>query len=277
MNALIRVLLKRFSRAARPYLKSYGLLQTSKQFNKSALVWEPEGERVVILAPHMDDEVIGCGGTLRKHVLNGADVTVVFLTDGRYGSSTLNGLLGEMRRRQENALIESRKREARRALGTLGIHQIAFLDAEETKLAWAKELPQRLRQILESIRPDLVYLPFFLEEHPDHRAVSRLLLDAMNDAEFGFDCIGYEVWTPLFPNCFVKIDDTVELKKQALQHYESQLTDANYIHTSLGLNAYRSCALLNHTGAFAEAFFRAPLQDYLKLYRSYCEFNRAKA
>src|SRR5919108_3307323 len=150
MNALIRVLLKRFSRVARPYLKSYGLLQTSKQFNKSALVWEPKGERVVILAPHMDDEVIGCGGTLRKHVLNGADVTVVFLTDGRYGSSTLNDLLGAARRRQENALIETRKGEARRALGTLGVQQIAFLDAEETKLAWAKEVPQRLRQILES-------------------------------------------------------------------------------------------------------------------------------
>jgi N-acetylglucosamine malate deacetylase 1 len=103
MNALTRMLLKRLSRAAKPYLKSYGFLQTSKQFNKSAVVWDPKDEKVVILAPHMDDEVIGCGGTLRKHVLNGADVTVVFLTDGRYGSSTLNDLLGAARRRQRRS------------------------------------------------------------------------------------------------------------------------------------------------------------------------------
>ena len=67
MNALTKVMLKRLSRAARPYLKSSGLLQVSGVYNRSALVWEPGAERVVVLAPHMDDETIGCGGTLALH------------------------------------------------------------------------------------------------------------------------------------------------------------------------------------------------------------------
>jgi hypothetical protein len=66
MNALTKVMLKRLSRAARPYLKSSGLLQVSGVYNRSALVWEPGAERVVVLAPHMDDETIGCGGNARS-------------------------------------------------------------------------------------------------------------------------------------------------------------------------------------------------------------------
>ena len=85
MKRLTRVLLRQFARAARPYLQSYGLLRTSKIFNTSCLVWEPGAEKVMVLAPHMDDETIGCGGTLARHVRAGASVTVVFLTDGRHG------------------------------------------------------------------------------------------------------------------------------------------------------------------------------------------------
>jgi N-acetylglucosamine malate deacetylase 1 len=39
----------------------------------------------VVLAPHMDDEVLGCGGTMARQVAAGSDVTVIFLTDGRHG------------------------------------------------------------------------------------------------------------------------------------------------------------------------------------------------
>jgi LmbE family N-acetylglucosaminyl deacetylase len=224
------------------------------------------------LAPHMDDEVIGCGGTLYKHIRNGAEVTVVYMTDGRYGNSTLQNLAGEERRRREAEIVETRKREARQAMKILGVKEGIFLDVENDTLASTDEIQNKLRQILDSIQPDLVYLPFFLEEHPDHRAVSQILFDATEGTPFQFDCSGYEVWTPLFPNCFVDINDAVEMKKQALQQYQSQLADKDYIHASLGLNAYRSIALEAEKG-FVEAFYMAPLRDYRELYGSYCKFG----
>jgi LmbE family N-acetylglucosaminyl deacetylase len=141
-------------------------------------------------------------------------------------------------------------------------------------LASTNEIRNRLRQILDSIQPDLVYLPFFLEEHPDHRMVSQILSDATEGGHFQFDCSGYEVWTPLFPNCFVNISDTVEIKKQALRQYQSQVSEKDYIHSTMGLNAYRSIALLGSKNShYVEAFFMAPLDEYRKLYQSYCKFS----
>jgi LmbE family N-acetylglucosaminyl deacetylase len=263
MRGLTSLLLKTFSRAARPYLNAQGLLKTAKVFNRSALVWNPGAEKVVVLAPHMDDETIGCGGTLARHVLSGASITVVFLTDGAGG-----GAVDSDGRR--DSLTAVRKREARTALSVLGIERLEFLDAPDGHLASADgAVTSRLRKILIDGRFDLVYLPFFLEEHPDHRAASRVLIAALRDSGLDLQCMGYEVWTPLFPNCLVNIDATVERKREALGHYRTQLAEADYPHTQLGLNAYRSAAFLGGTCRYAEAFCALPLDQYRDLYSAY--------
>ena len=266
MNILTRWLLSRFSKKARPYLKHYGLLQTVKIYNRTSIVYEPQDEKVLVLAPHMDDEVIGCGGTLYKHILKGADITVVFLTDGKAGSGTLLNHSVSERRIKELELTEIRKKESKIALKTLGIKEGIFLSGEDSNLHSNDIINDELKMILNKVRPELVYLPFFLEEHPDHRAVSRILLDAVDDINFNFDCMGYEVWTPLFPNCYVDISGSVENKEKALRAYESQLADKDYVHIHLGLNAYRSNSLLNDNSGYVEAFFRDSLNGYRKLF-----------
>jgi LmbE family N-acetylglucosaminyl deacetylase len=269
MKPLTRLLLRRFTRAARPYLQSYGLLRTSKVFNGSALVWEPGSERVVVLAPHMDDETIGCGGTLARHVRAGATASVVFLTDGRYGGGRNGSLTGDALRVEAMKLVATRKEEARLALETLGLERMSFLDVEDGTLATDSGVASRLRAILETERPEIVYVPSFLEQHSDHYAASRVLLEATRGSSLRIQCFGYEVWTPLFPNCFVKIDDVVELKKRALAQYRSQLAEADYMHTGLGLNAYRSAAFTGRYGRFAEAFCALPLAEYRAMFEAY--------
>jgi N-acetylglucosamine malate deacetylase 1 len=270
MNALTKVMLKRLSRAARPYLKSSGLLQVSGVYNRSALVWEPGAERVVVLAPHMDDETIGCGGTLALHAQRGAKITVVFLTDGRNGSSRLSTLSREEREVAQRQLMATRKQEARLALRELGIEEMLCLDAEDGALQADDGTVHRLRSILSERQPHLVYLPFFLEEHADHRAVSKLLLDAVAGTDLQFQCVGYEVWTPLFPNCLVRIDRTMPMKQAALTKYVSQLAEADYLHACVGLNAHRSAGLLDARNGYAEAFHISSVAEYREHYAQYC-------
>jgi LmbE family N-acetylglucosaminyl deacetylase len=274
MNILQRWFLKRVRQHAEPYFRAQGLLRTVKIH--ASLVWEPTATRIVVLAPHMDDEVIGCGGTLYRHIQKGAEVTVVYLTDGRYGSKQLSMLSGEDRRKYQAELIEIRKAEAQLAMNTLGIQKGIFLDAEETKLAASAEVYKQVQHILHAVRPDIVYLPFFWEAHPDHSATSQVLLAATDGTALQFECYGYEVWTPLFPNVLVDIQEVIDVKRQALQQYRSQLADNNYLHTALGLNAYRSILLLEEHSQFAEAFFVASHQDYRELHRAYVQGSQAK-
>ena len=272
MKHVTKVLLKRLSRSARPYLQSHGLLQVSGVYNRSAMAWQPGAEKIVVLAPHMDDETIGCGGTLALHAQRGAQITVVFLTDGRNGSSEINVLYGEDRERKQRELVELRTTEARAALQRLGVNRMVCLDAEDgalDKCDWAAE---KLRDVLLKQQPEIVYLPFYLEEHPDHRAASRVLLDAVAGTSLQFQCMGYEVWTPLFPNCLVRIDSTIETKKQALREYPSQLQQCDYLHASVGLNAHRSAGLVNppgFAGGYAEAFYATPLPEYRAQFTAY--------
>jgi N-acetylglucosamine malate deacetylase 1 len=273
MNAIAKVMLKRLSRAARPYLRSSGLLQVSGVYNRSAMVWEPGAESVVVLAPHMDDEVIGCGGSIALHVERGANVCVVFMTDGRGGSSDVTVLHGDERTRRERELIETRKSEAQAALRVLGVNDMVCIDAPDGALGDCNWAASKLREVLEQRKPQLVYLPFYLEEHPDHRATSRVLLDAVRGTNLNFQCIGYEVWTPLFPNCLVRIDRTVETKKTALSCYHSQLAEMDYLHASIGLNAHRSAGLLNARHGYAEAFHVLSLADYSS---QFAEFSRSE-
>jgi N-acetylglucosamine malate deacetylase 1 len=270
MKRLTKILLRQFARAARPYLQSYGLLRTSKVFNNSCLVWEPGAEKVMVLAPHMDDETIGCGGTLARHVRAGGFVTVVFLTDGRHGGGALfKDLKGDALRAQQAKLVATRKAEAREALLRLGVQNTIFLDFEDGTLAQEAQAAGRLRSVLEAERPDLVYVPSFLEQHPDHYAASAILLEASRDFERSFQCIGYEVWTPLFPNCVVKIDEVVDVKRSALAEYRSQLAQTDYMHSGLGLNAYRAAAFNDNYGSFAEAFCSVSLKEYRAMFDAY--------
>jgi LmbE family N-acetylglucosaminyl deacetylase len=263
MKALTRVFLRALGRSARPFLETHGLMRVKKIFNRSALEWTPGGERVVVLAPHMDDEVIGCGGTLARHVERGAEIAIVFLTDGRRGGKATDDDAAR------SSLAAERKRESKLALAELGIDRVEFLAGEDGRLEATPELAGALRRALQAHRPEIVYLPCFIEEHPDHRAASALLAAAVAGTGLEFRCHAYEVWTPLFPNCLVRIDATLDAKRRALGHYQTQLAEADYLHTGLGLNAYRSSAFLDPGCRHAEAFLSLSLGEYLDLHRSY--------
>lgn len=233
-------------------------------------VAEFSAQPVLVFAPHMDDEVLGCGGTLRKHVLCGAHVTVVYMTDGRKGGDPeiyRRGLTKEALATLESALIVQRKEEARRAAEIIGIQQQIFLDYPDGGLRVSQQMVQQLRTILHEEQPSFIYLPSILDIHPDHRATNRGVYAATKNHAFGKDFAPiyreYEVWTPVLSNRIVDISDVVDVKQQAIEQFDSQLAQTNYLRTQLALNAYRSLYFQGH--GYAEAFFESSAEQHRSL------------
>jgi len=185
----------------------------------------------LVIAPHPDDESLGCGGTLCKHAARGDRVVVVYVTSGELG-------LKHLAREKAWAIREG---EARRAAKVLGVAAIEFLRlpdwSVDDHVARAARL---LRPILDREKPARVYLPHPREWHPDHRAALRVLRAACRASTVRPEALAYEVWTPLCE--YDRVEDiTAELPKKlrALRAHRSQLMQFDYVRAVRGLNQFR--------------------------------------
>ncbi len=225
---------------------------------------------VAVFAPHMDDEVIGPGGTIALHRRAGATVTHVFMTDGLGSDPELNARLmpaDELDRRLRD-LGETRKRESREAAELVGIRDLIFLDAPDGKLQETPEIVDRVHATLKEKKPNLIYAPSIVDNHRDHRATNRILRLAMEalPKEITSDIIirGYEVWTPVPANRMVDISSVEGLKREAINLFASQTRFVDYARAILGLNRYRSMTHLLGRST-AEAFWECTWDEYKAL------------
>jgi LmbE family N-acetylglucosaminyl deacetylase len=135
----------------------------------AARAWTtPGGQRALVIAPHPDDEAIGCGAAIVRHMAAGDHVLIVFITDGR--RSRALGLGPE-------AMAQRRRREAAASAAILGASW-EWLGLPEGEWASA-ELAERLGQIVRRERPDLIYGPSRVDFHPEHRRVAQALAAAL--------------------------------------------------------------------------------------------------
>ncbi len=185
----------------------------------------PAARKVVVLAPHPDDETIGCGGVLCKYVLASTQVSIIFISDGRLGDPALKILGKERKSREQQALAEERENEARRATNELGVSDLIFLRLPDGRVRADSDSVESLRAHLNRLEPDVVFLPFLADQHPDHFETNLLFLRA---ASAGYkarepECWAYEIWTPLFANRILDITSVAETKWAALRQYERQI------------------------------------------------------
>lgn len=243
-----------------------------ERFQRATVLDMPPGRRALVLAPHPDDESIGCGGSIRKYVEAGVPVMVVVLTDGRQGDPAVRQLppTDPLRMDRETALVTLRQREAASALHVLGVDAHEFLGARDGSLReQVEDLAPRLASILDRWQPDSILLPFLTDRHVDHFAANSCLMAAAAQASGAWkteaQCLGYEIWSPIYANLLVDVSDTMPLKREAIRCHESQIADADYLAGIEGLNRYRAVSGLA-TGTHAEAFYAAPFPAYQALY-----------
>lgn len=231
---------------------------------------------VLVLAPHPDDDVFGCGSTIAKLKKSGAKIAVAYFCDGSGGvpekspeklqQRNEKAELGENIVKDKN-LVEIRKTEAKNAGQILNISEQIFFGYPDGKLAAGTSVAKAFSDLIERVKPDIIFTPSFLDNHPDHRSVNEILVNCPSTLfKADLPIWAYEVWTPIFINRIIKINPELELKQSAIAAHRSQLGSRNYDKAILALNQYR--AEINGISGQAEGFFATTLEVYKKLYQN---------
>jgi LmbE family N-acetylglucosaminyl deacetylase len=230
------------------------LLSTRSAFGDPPFIAAPTARRVLVLCPHPDDESVGCGGTLALLSAAGAAVHVVYATDGeatRGGAESMAEIAGK------------RQGEATAACKILGTELVTFLSLPDGALhEHQDELQLRLSSILAAVAPEMVLLPWFGDDHPDHRSMDQAFAAVVADRPVA-EVWGYETWTPLPPRRIVDITATVGTKRAAMAEHRTA-AQAFDLEAMVGLSRYRSLQGLMGAG-WAEAFLTGPSAEYLRM------------
>ena len=178
--------------------------------------------KILIISPHPDDEVLGCGGTIKKHSRNGDEVYLCIVTKGYTPDWS-------------KEFIENMSKQIKESNTILGIKKIYFLGYPTVKLDTIpqKELNEAISQVVSEVKPDILYLPHKGDLNKDHRLIFEASLVATRPINHKIKkVLSYEVLSetewgqpiePFIPNVYVDISGTFDKKIEAVNAYKSEL------------------------------------------------------
>ena len=221
----------------------------------------PDAQRIIVIAPHPDDEMIGPGGTLIQALECNAIIQVIYLTSGGEAEQLV------------------REQEANRVGDQFGFERI-FLRHPPLAIPDDPETLSRLGALIAEFRPDALFVPFVLDDHDDHRRASHILVKLVLEQllDMSLTVWAYQVYSAVLTNVVVDIGATRERKADAIRLYTSQMKTRDWANFAIGLNAWNSRLLPDcPDAAFAEAFLVLPLGEYVKFAQGYFERAADKA
>ena len=145
----------------------------------------------------------------------------------------------------------------------LGTREVTFLNGSDTRLCDEPELANAILEVLGGAAYQRIFCPWPQDAHVDHQATFRHMREAVIASGNAYSFWLYEVWKPVPANTFVPIDLTIDLKRRAIDQYESQLSQLDYREGFLGLSAYRG--LFCPPSKYAEAFWVCDRNEMLAL------------
>jgi LmbE family N-acetylglucosaminyl deacetylase len=188
---------------------------------------------ILVVAAHPDDEILGCGGTIAKHVQAGDEVHVVIMAEG------LTSRASSRSRDHMKSDLESLAQCARDANAILGSHSVTLHDFPDNRLDSVDllDLIKTVETHIEKHRPSIVYTHHKGDLNIDHRLVHEAVVTACRPLPLSCvsDLLFFEIpssteWQTasttvdgFFPNWFIEIRDTLPLKTKALSLYHSEL------------------------------------------------------
>lgn len=184
-------------------------------------------KNLLVIAPHPDDEILGCGGTIIKNIAQGNDVYVCIVTKGCLP-------LFKPERTEVN------RQDALNCHKHIGIKRTFFLDFPAAMLEKAEryELNGQILDVIKEVRPDEVYIPHWGDMQKDHQMVAEAAMVALRPKYkpqvkriYGYETMSETAWNApnvqneFIPNVFVDISDYLDAKKEALAFFTLQVSD----------------------------------------------------
>jgi N-acetylglucosamine malate deacetylase 1 len=254
-------------RMARPHWvrdRAKYILEGIERFGPMERIELPPGRRLTVVAPHPDDESVGCGGLISLWAAERRQAEVLFLTAGETGAAEVRDPMTTAARRKRlgQELRQTRRAEAEAALATLGASG-AWLDGTDGALHRDEaRLADKIAELWRANPPDLITAPDPGDRHPDHAVAARIVGGAaLSVLPPETPLLAYEVWSPAPANAVLDITAFAETKWRAIAAHRSQTATTDYLAAARALNCYRAITSGQRQG-YAEAFRRTTVARY---------------
>lgn len=188
-------------------------------------------KKIIVFAPHPDDEILACGGTIAKKVSENNELHVVYMTDGRHSHSIVLGIQSNP---TPEELCAIREKEAANATMHLGVNSsnLFFLQFEDGYLDRnIQNSIIKVKDLIEKIKPDEIYFPDELDEHTDHQSLNTIVKTSLSELEINPKQYRYIIWSTqvsktekLKNQIQIDVSKFFNQKKHALNEYKSQIS-----------------------------------------------------
>lgn len=183
-------------------------------------------ERILVIAPHPDDEILGCGGTMIKHIEAGNEVYVCIVTKGQMPLFRPD-------------IVEQTRNEAHACHAKIGIKKTYFLDFPAVMIEKENryEVNEKIHDVIMEIKPDEVYIPHWGDMQKDHQIVAEACMVALRPKYepkirkiYSYETLSETGWNApniqneFIPNVYVNIDNVLNKKLEALSFFKTQIT-----------------------------------------------------
>jgi len=188
-------------------------------------------KRVLIVAAHPDDEILGCGGTIAKLVKKGYEVYTLILGEGITSRDKIRD-----RKKREKEILELKK-QIHKANKILGVKEIFCFDFPDNRFDSVDflDIVKTIEEIKNNIKPDIVFTHSKADLNIDHRITYKAVLTAMRPLPsesvkliYSFEILSSTEWNyPLSfsPNVYFDIENTLNLKIEAMKEYKGELRE----------------------------------------------------
>ena len=185
--------------------------------------------KILIIAPHPDDEVLGCGGTIKKYTKKG-DVVFLCIATKAYTPDWTE------------EFIANRKKEIELSVKTLGINKLFLLDFPTVKLDTIsqKEINDSILKVVQEVKPEIVFIPFEGDINKDHKLIFEAALVALRPSFessvkkiYCYEVLSETEWAKpaqkienvFIPNYYEDISDYLEDKIKAMECYKTEIKE----------------------------------------------------